>query len=129
MGTKHVAVAVAAAAATLFATPAFSQSFGELRSPMTGFFVAVPLDGATRKEQQMNFGLQFQGLRPYQAVRVDYTTFKLLGAGIAGLEAKYIIAGAIAVGAAVAVARQDKGKSESFAAAQAQQQEECPQVC
>jgi hypothetical protein len=113
----------------LFATPAFSQSLGELRSPMTGFYVSVPLDGATRKDQQMNFGLQFQGLRPYQTVRVDYTTFKFLGAGIAGLEAKYIIAGAIAVGAAVAVARQDKGKSESFAASQAQQQEACPEVC
>ena len=134
MGIKHIAVSVAAAAATLFAAPAFSQSagahFSELRSPMTSFYVSVPLDGATRKDQQMNFGLQFQGLKPYQAVKVDYTTFKLLGAGIAGLEAKYIIAGAVAVGAAVAVASKDKGKSESFQAAQAQQAENCvPQVC
>ena len=133
MGIKHIAVGVAAAAATSFAAPASSQSgaahFSDIRSPMTGFYVSIPLDGTTRKEQQMNFGLQFQGLKPYQAVKVDYTTFKLLGAGIAGLEAKYIIAGAIAVGAAVAVAKQDKAKSESFAAAQAQQAEDCPQVC
>ena len=129
MGLKHIAVGVAAAAATLFATPAFSQSFGELRSPTTSFYVSIPLDGATRNEQQMNFGLQFQGMKQQQAVRVDYTTFKFIGAGIAALEAKYIIAGAVAVGAAVAVARQDKGKSESFAAAQAQQAEDCPQVC
>lgn len=129
MGMKHVAVGVAAAAAALFAAPASSQSFGELRSPMTSFYVSIPLDGATRKEQEMNFGLQFQGLKPYQAVKVDYRTFKLLEAGIAGLEAKYIIAGAVAVGAAVAIAKQDKGKSESFAASQAQQAEDCPQVC
>ena len=129
MGTKHLAVSAAAAAATLFAAPALSQSFGELRSPTTSFYVSVPLDAKTRKEQQMNFGLQFQGLKPHQAVRVDYTTFKFIGAGIAGLEAKYIIAGAIAVGAAVAVSKQDKGKSESFAASQAQQAEICPEVC
>ena len=129
MGLKHFAVGIAAAAAALFAAPASSQSLGEVRSPMTGFYVAVPLDASTRKEQEMNFGLQFQGSRAHQIVRVDYQTFKLLPAAIAGLEAKYIIAGAVAVGAAVAIASQDKGKSESFQQQQATQAENCPQVC
>jgi hypothetical protein len=126
--TKHFAVAAAAAAATLFAAPVFSQSFGELRAPTTSFFVAIPLDGVTKKEQEMNFGLQFQGLKPYQAVKVDYQTFKFLPAAIAAMEAKYIIAGAVAVGAAVVIAKQDKGKSESFQAQQAQQAQECAET-
>ena len=130
--TKHFVVAAAAAAATLFAAPAFAQSagahFSDFRAPTTSFFVAIPLDGTTKKEQELNFGLQFQGLRPYQAVRVDYQTFKFLPAAIAAMEAKYIIAGAVAVGAAVVVAKKDKGKSESYQAQQAQQAQECAQT-
>lgn len=125
MGTQHLAAAAAAVAATLFAAPAFTQ---ELRAPMTSFYVSIPLDGSTRKEQQWNFGLQFQGLRPYQAVKVDYQTFKFIEGVIAGMEAKYIIAGAVAVGAAVVVSKQDKGKSESFAQQQATQAENCAQT-
>lgn len=125
MVAKHLAAAAAAAAATLFAAPAFTQ---ELRSPMTSLYVSIPLDGSTRKEQQWNFGLQFQGLKPYQAVKVDYQTFKFIEGAIAGMEAKYIIAGAVAVGAAVVVAKQDKGKSESFAQQQAAQAENCAQT-
>jgi hypothetical protein len=126
--TQQFAVAAAAAAATLFAAPAFSQSLGEFRAPMTSFFVAIPIDAATKKEQEMNFGLQFQGLKPYQAVKVDYQTFKFLPAALAAMEAKYIIAGAVAVGAAVVIAKQDKGKSESFQQQQAQQAETCAQT-
>ena len=125
MVAKHLAAAAAAAAATLFAAPAFTQ---ELRSPMTSLYVSIPLDGSTRKEQQWNLGLQFQGLKPYQAVKVDYQTFKFIEGAIAGMEAKYIIAGAVAVGAAVVVAKQDKGKSESFAQQQAAQAENCAQT-
>ena len=132
MVTKHLAVAAAAAAATLFAAPAFSQSagahFSDFRAPTTSLFVSIPLDGATKKEQEMNFGLQFQGTRAYQTVKVDYQTFKFLPAAIAAMEAKYIIAGAVAIGAAVVVAKQDKGKSESFAQQQAAQAENCAQT-
>ncbi|TMH70286.1 MAG: hypothetical protein E6H57_07715, partial [Betaproteobacteria bacterium] len=81
MGIKHVAVSAAAAAATLIAAPALSQ---EIRTaPMTTFFVAIPLDASTHKEQTPNFGLQFQGMKPYQNVKVDYQTFKFLPAAIA----------------------------------------------
>ena len=67
MVIKHLAVVAAAAAATLIAAPAFSQ---ELRAPMTTFFVAIPLDASTHKEFTPNFGLQFQGMKPYQSVQV-----------------------------------------------------------
>lgn len=126
MATKVFAVAVAAAAATLFAAPALSQDF--TRAPMTTFYVSIPLDGTSRKDQEMNFGLQFQGMKPYQYVNVDYQTFKFLPGAIAALEAKYIIAGVVATGAAVAVAKKDSKKSESFAQAQQQQAQQCAQT-
>src|SRR2546430_4794149 len=98
-------VAAAAAAATLIAAPAVSQ---ELRAPMTTFFVAIPLDASTHKEFTPNYGLQFQGMKPYQSVKVDYQTFKFVPAAIAAMEVKYIVAGAVAIGAAAAVAKKDK---------------------
>jgi len=126
MGIKHIAVSAAAAAATLIAAPAFSQ---ELRAPMTTFFVAIPLDASTHKEQTPNFGLQFQGMKPYQSVKVDYQTFKFLPAAIAAMEVKYVVAGAVAVGAAVAVAKKDKQTSQSCAQQQADQKAACPSTC
>ena len=126
MVIKHLAVAAAAAAATLIAAPAFSQ---ELRAPMTTFFVAIPLDASTHKEQTPNFGLQFQGMKPFQSVKVDYQTFKFLPAAIAAMEVKYIVAGAVAVGAAVAVAKKDSKTSQSFAQQQADQKAACPTEC
>jgi hypothetical protein len=59
---KHVAASVAAAAATLIAAQASAQEFV---APMTKFFIAIPLDARGAKEQMPNFGLQFQGSRPY----------------------------------------------------------------
>jgi hypothetical protein len=126
MVIKHVAVSAVAAAATLIAAPAFSQ---ELRAPMTTFFVSIPLDARTAKEQTPNFGLQFQGMKPYQSVQVDYQTFKFLPAALAAMEVKYIVAGAVAVGAAVAVAKKDKQTSQSFAQQQADQKAACPAEC
>src|SRR5438270_12941995 len=99
MGIRHVAACAAAAAATLIAAPALSQ---EVVAPMTKFFVAIPLDARSAKEQSLNFGLQFQGSRPYQTVQVDYKSFKLLPVAPGGLDMKYIVAGAVPPGAAVA---------------------------
>jgi hypothetical protein len=126
MGIQHFAAGVAAAAATLIAAPAFSQ---ELRAPMTTFFVAIPLDASTHKEFMPNFGLQFQGSRAYQSMKIDYQTFKFLPAAIAAMEVKYIVAGAVAVGAAVAVAQKDKGTSQAFQQQQAEQKANCTAVC
>jgi len=130
MGIKHVAASAAAATATLLAAPALSQ---EVVAPMTKFFVAIPLDARSAKEQSLNFGLQFQGSRPYQTVQVDYQTFKLLPAAAGGVEMKYIVAGAVALGAAVAATHKSKSEqatSQQFQQQQQQQQEACPtKVC
>jgi hypothetical protein len=126
MGTTHLAVAAAVAAAFV-AAPAMSQEIN--RAPMTTFFVTIPLDASTHKEATPNFGLQFQGSKAYQSVRVDYQTFRLLPAAIAALEVKYIVAGAVAVGAAVAVAKKDSKTSSNLQAQQQQQLQACPVQC
>jgi len=126
MVIKHLAITAAAAAATLFAANAFSQ---ELNAPTTKFFFSIPLDASNKKEFTPNFGLQFQGSRPYQAVQVDYQTFRFLPAAIAALEIKYIVAGVVAIGAAAAVAHKDKATSQSFQQQQQAQKDACPSTC
>jgi len=125
MGVKQVASA-AALAAMWVAAPVLAQ---EVRAPMTTFFVSIPLDAKTKKEQMPNFGLQFQGSKPYQTVRVDYDSFKFLPGALAALEVKYVVAGVVAVGTAVAVARKDHKQSDSFAQQRQQQLENCPVKC
>jgi len=107
MGIKHVAVRAVLGAAALVAAPAIAQ---ELRTPMTMFFVSIPLDARNAKEQAPNYGLQFQGSRPYQNVRIDYDTFKFLPGALGGIEMKYVVAGGVAVVAAIASTH--KSKSE-----------------
>src|SRR4051794_16805406 len=126
MGTNQLAI-TAALAAALVAAPAMSQEI--TRAPMTTFFVAVPLDATTHKEAVPNFGLQFQGSKAYQSVKVDYQTFRLLPGAIAALEVKYLVVGAVAVGATVAVATKDRNKSQTLAAQQQQQAQACPVQC
>jgi hypothetical protein len=98
-------------------------------APMTTFYVSIPLDAKNQKEAAPNFGLQFQGSKPYQSVKVDYQTMRMLPAAIAAMEVKYVVAGAVAVGAAVAIAKKDSKTSSTLAAQQQQQAEACPQVC
>ena len=126
MGLSKFAFAAAAAAAFV-AAPAASQEI--YRAPTTTFFVAFPLDARNAKEATPNFGLQFQGSKAYQSVKVDYQTFRALPAALAAIEAKYLVVGGVAVGAAVAVSKKDKKQSESFQQQQAQQAQACPDVC
>jgi len=122
MGIKQIAVAAAMGAAASISASALAQ---EVTTPMTKFFVAIPLDARTAKEQVPNFGLQFQGSRPYQTVKVDYQSFKLLPAAVAGLEVKYIVAVA-----ATHKSKSEQAQSQQFAQQQQQQKEACPtQVC
>lgn len=126
MGPKHFA-ATAAVAAALAAAPAMSQEI--IRAPTTTFYVSIPLDARTHKDATPNFGLQFQGSKPYQYVKVDYQTFRMLPGALAAMEAKYVIAGAVAVGAAVAVAKKDSKTSSNLAAQQQAQAQACPVEC
>lgn len=128
---KHLA-AIAALAASFAATPSIAQDF---RAPMTTFYVEVPLDAKSVREQTPAFGLQIQGRQEYQAFRLDtkmldaYSRSNFLPAVIAGIEAKWIVAGAVAATAAIAATRKDKSTSQSMQQQQQQQLEACPEVC
>lgn len=91
--------------------------------PTTMFYVSIPLDaGLARKDRQPAFGLQLQGKREYQAIRIDSKILNFLPAG--GLEAKFIIAGVVAVGAAVALGSKDKSTTKALQAQQTQHQQQ-----
>ena len=58
-------------------------------------------------------------------MKVDYQSFKLLPAAVAGLEVKYIVAVA-----ATHKSKSEQAQSQQFAQQQQQQKEACPtQVC
>lgn len=131
MGIKHFA---GLAAAMMLAAPA--AAFDDLRDtgPSTMFYLSIPLDARSAKEQMPAFGLQLRGNRAYETVRIDSRMFGFLPLG--GLEVKWVVAGGIAVAAAVAAGRKDKGQEQQFQQQQQlqqqqqqQQQEPCPQVC
>jgi hypothetical protein len=109
------------AAALLSISPTtFAQ---ELRPgvPAVLYYISVPLDGVTRTEKDPVVGFALQGNRSYQAVRFDSRVMNLLEAG--AFEAKWLIVGAVAAGAAVAVGSKDKSVSQQQQQqAQAQQQ-------
>lgn len=116
----------AVGAAILVATPAVAQDAFKDQAPGMMVFFSVPLDAKTPKQQMPAFGLSFQGERAYQRVTVDTRMFEnaeRMGFGpLAGISAKWIIAGVVAGGAVVAVASKDKGTSETRAQQQQEQQ-------
>lgn len=115
----------AVGAAILVAMPAAASDLNQSSAPGMMFFVSVPLDARTPRQQMPALGLSFQGERAYQRVVVDTRMFQAvdrLGFGpLGGIEAKWIIAGVAAAGAGVAVASKDKKTSESYQQQQQQQ--------
>ena len=90
--------------------------------PTTMFFISIPLDSSgTRQDREWGYGIQLQGKREYQAVNIDSKMLNFLPAG--GLEAKWILAGIVAAGAAVAVASKDKSTTSSLQTQQTQHQQ------
>lgn len=124
MGVKSLAV-IAAACAAAASAPGHAQ---ELRTPMTTLFMEIPLDARSPREQAPNFGLQIQGSRPYQTLRVDQRTLRFLPA-LAGIEGTWLIAGAVGVVAVAAIASKDSATSQQLAQEKQKQQEACPTTC
>jgi hypothetical protein len=97
------------AAALLSISPSsFAQ---ELRPgvPAVLYYVSVPLDAVTRTEREPLVGFALQGNRSYQAVRFDSRVMNFLEGAF---EAKWLIVGAVAAGAAVAVGSKDKSVTQ-----------------
>jgi hypothetical protein len=127
MGVRSLAVIATACAAAAFAAPCEAQ---ELRAPMTTFFMEIPLD-ARAPAQHANFGLQLQGSRPYQSLRIDRKMFRFLPA-LAGIEATWVIAGAVGVVAVASIAHKDKGTTQQLEQQKEQQRQQieaCPTQC
>ena len=138
----------AAAAALAVAMPVAASDLNQ-SAPGMMFFFSVPLDAKTPKQQMPSLGLSFQGERAYQRVVVDTRMFEAadrLGFGpIAGISAKWVVAGVVAAGATVAVASKDKKTTASQQQQQQVHQQQleqkqqngggnngnvpCPQVC
>jgi hypothetical protein len=100
----------ALAALTLVSTPCAAFDSPSQQSPGVMFYFSVPIDARHAKEQTFAAGLQIQGKRQYETVKVDSRMFNFIGGGI---EAKWIIAGVVAAGAVVAVASKDKSTTNS----------------
>jgi hypothetical protein len=97
---------------------------------MTTFFMEIPLD-VRSPAQQANFGLQLQGSRPYQSLRIDRKMFNLLPA-LAGIEATWVVAGAVGVVAVASIAHKDKGTTQQLEREKEQQRQQieaCPTQC
>lgn len=108
------------------ATPAHGQDtitgFNTAHSASTMFFISIPLDGKSRKERETGYGFALQGKQ--QAFVVDTRMLKNnFGLEtLAGLEIKWLLAGAAAVATAAAVGTSSSTRTEVQAAAQQQQQ-------
>jgi len=121
-------LAALAAALAFVSTPSIAQDLATYQSPGVMFYYSIPLDARTPKEYTPNYGMRIQGNKPYEVVNLDkrlMNSFLPLG----GLEAKFIIAGVVAAGAAVAVSHKNKSTQQSYQQAQQTQQENCPTTC
>jgi hypothetical protein len=118
MAKKHLA---ALGTLLVAATPSLAFEPREASSTSTMFYVSVPLDGLTRKQKEPVWGMQLQGKNDYQSVNLDSRMLNFMGMEAA--TAKWIVAGAVAAGAALAVARKDRKTQNSYEQAQQQQTE------
>ena len=90
--------------------------------PMTMLYVSVPLGGTTAKDRSLAYGLALQGKRQYETVYVDSRTFNAFEGALAGLEAKWLIAGGLAVAGGVYLSRRSDDRANSYSSSQNQQQ-------
>ena len=117
MALKKLAVAAAMLAA---ATPSVAFDAGEAGAS-TMFYISIPLGSRlTRKEQQWSAGMQIQARRDYQGVRIDSTMLNAFS--LNDIDAKWMVAGLVATGAAVAISASNKKTTSDLQHQQSQQQ-------
>ena len=101
MGVKPVAVFVAAALTA--SAPSQAEDFlnPQLTSPGTMVYVSVPLGGSSAKERVPSYGFALQGRRQYERVMVDNRMFSAFEGMLAGIEAKWLVAGGLVAAAGI----------------------------
>ena len=122
MGARQLAALVAA---LFVATPSLADPYDSVTSPMTKFYVSIPLGGSTAKERTLTYGIQMQGSRPYEAINIDNRLVSNLFGPLALIEAKWLIAGAVAAGGVYAVSRKNENRSQTY---NQQQNAPCPEA-
>jgi hypothetical protein len=118
MGAKQLAALIAA---LFVAAPSFADSLDT--TPMTKFFVSIPLGASTAKERMPTFGIQMQGRKPYETVTIDSRLVNNFAGPLALLEAKWIIAGTVAAAGVYAVSRKNEDRAAAYSS---QQNAPCP---
>jgi hypothetical protein len=117
----------AAAAMLAFASPAPAFD-GREAGASTMFYISIPLDsGLSRKDREWTAGLQLQGKRDYQAVRIDSRMLNFFS--LNDIEAKWMIAGLVAAGTAVAIGSKDKKTTSDLQQQQTQDRQQTQQQC
>lgn len=112
-------------AAISLASPALAgdpvTGFSPQATASTMFFVSIPLDAGSRKQREPVYGFALQGRQA--AVAIDNKLLANFGLEtLAGLEIKWVLAGAAAVGLAAAVGTNNPTRAAAQASSQAQQQ-------
>jgi hypothetical protein len=113
MGFKQFIAALLLAGTVTPATPAEPWDPRTQQQTLM-YFVSIPLDAASPREREPVFGLVMKGQRERQFVYLDTRMLNFIDGGIT---AKFLIAGAVAVGAAMAVSGGGGGSSGASAPA------------
>jgi len=108
---RQVAVLVAA---LFVATPSLADPYDAITTPMTKFYVSIPLGASSAKERSLTYGIAMQGSRPYETINIDNRLVNNFFGPLASIEAKWVIAGALAAGGAYAVSRKNDNRSQTY---------------
>jgi len=123
MGVKPAAVAALIASAFVSAPSNADDIINpQTATPMTMFYVSIPLGGHTAKERAPAYGFALQGKRQYETIAVDTRTLSAFEGVLAGIEAKWLIVGGVVAAAGVYAVSKDKGRSSSYSSSQNDQQ-------
>lgn len=125
MGVKQAAVF---ATALIASAPALADEIinQQITTPLTMFYVSIPLGGSSAKERAPAYGFALQGKRQYETVYVDTRTLSAFEGVLAGIEAKWLIAGAVVVGAGAYAVSKNRDRSTNYSSSQNQQQQNSP---
>lgn len=128
MGVKPAAVAALLASAFVSA-PSNADDLNpqsQITTPLTMFYVSIPLGGLSAKERAPAYGFALQGKRQYETLYVDTRTLNAFEGVLAGVEAKWLIAGAVVVGAGAYAVSKNQSRSNNYSSSQNQQQNSEP---
>jgi hypothetical protein len=115
-------------AGAFFALMALCTPAAAFDAAQTIFYVSIPLD---RQSAPVSFGLRLQDGGEHRAIDIDSGMLRFVSAG--GIEAHWILAGALALGAAAAVKGDRRAEQQAASAPQqsapSRPPQPCPQTC